>query len=86
MRLPAFCLLSLIWARVSTVMDPALHCRVDLTKAGTSGKDFGTACNKTRARTKKTRRENGLAFRPRFAVEERCALYPPGGLALRCLQ
>jgi hypothetical protein len=57
LRLSAFCHLHFIWAPRPTVMDPILHCRIDLTKAGTAARIFGTACTNTRTRTKNAPRE-----------------------------
>jgi hypothetical protein len=40
LRLSAFCLLLFIWRRVSSVVDPVLHCWIDLTKGGYRGEIF----------------------------------------------
>jgi len=57
LRLPAFCFLLLFGRRAPTVMDPVLHCRIDLTKAGIAARTFQDGVQKTRARTKNAPRE-----------------------------
>jgi len=66
LRLSAFCFLSFFLSFFSsvprpTVMDPALHCRIDLTKVGKAARFLEWLAHSSDA-NKKTRRENGILF------------------------
>ena len=64
LRLSAFAAFALFGRRVSTVMDPVRHCRIDLTKVAIAASIVGTACTANSDANKNAPRERACLSAP----------------------